>query len=86
MLTPYQEMLLTDVGAPNGYGTPLAGWKDEQRFFGGPPDPAPLKTLSPDLAQTFVDRVYTLLRTKRKIRERYVNHRDSRHASECWLS
>jgi len=67
MLTPYQKMLLEDVGAPEGYGTPLAGWKGQQQFFKGPPDPVHLTPLAPDLAQTFVEWVYILLRTKRNI-------------------
>ncbi len=67
MLTPYQQMLLKDVGAPDGYGTPLAGWKGQQQFFKGPPDPTRLTALTPDLAQTYVEGVYILLRTKRKI-------------------
>jgi hypothetical protein len=68
MLTPYQELLLGDVGAPEtGYGTPLAGWTGQQPFFKGPPDPSPLGALTPDLALTFVGGVYILLRTKRSI-------------------
>ena len=67
MLTPYQQMLLKDMSEPEGYGTPLAGWKGQQQFFTGPPSPARLTALTSDLAQTFVEGVYFLLRTKRKI-------------------
>lgn len=67
MITPYQQMLLQDVGAADGYGTPLAGWKGQIQFFQGPPDPARLAALAPDLAQTFVEGAYILLRTKRTI-------------------
>ena len=67
MLTPYQQMLLKDMSAPEEYGKPLAGWKGQQQFFTGPPSPARLTALTSDLAQTFVEGVYFLLRTKRKI-------------------
>ena len=68
MLTPYQEMLLKDVGAPNdGYGTPIAGWKGQQQFFKGQPDAIHLTALTQDLAQTFIEWSYILLRTKRRI-------------------
>src|SRR5580658_467950 len=67
MPTPYQQLLLKDVGGPHGYGTPLAGWKGQQQFFTGSPDPIRLTALSSELAQTFVEWIYILVRTKRAI-------------------
>lgn len=67
MLTPYQQMLLNDVGTPNGYGTPMAGWKGQQQFFKGPQDTNGLAALTQDLAHVFVEETYILLRTRRQI-------------------
>ena len=67
-MTPYQEMLLKDASAPNvGYGTPLAAWRGQQLFFKGPPNAARLTPLAPELALTFVESSYILLRTMRRI-------------------
>jgi hypothetical protein len=71
MQTPYQQMLLKDIGSADGYGVPLAGWKLQQQFFIGPtasvPLGPPLTALSIDLAMTFVEGVYFLLKTTREI-------------------
>jgi hypothetical protein len=68
MLTNYQQMLITDLTGPNSYGTPLVAWKGQTEFFravAAPPQPG---ALPPDLAGTFVDTVYILLRTARTVR------------------
>ncbi len=67
MLTPYQQLLLNDVSAPNGYGAPIAAWKGQQQIFKEPPNANRVTALSQDLAQTFVEESYILLRTRRQI-------------------
>jgi hypothetical protein len=68
MLTQYQRDLLEDVGGRTGYGTALLGWKVQQEFF----KDSAIKgvaglPLTQDLAMTFVEQVYVLVRTTRKI-------------------
>jgi hypothetical protein len=65
MLSSYQQTLLQDVGAQDGYGTPIAGWKGSQQFFKGGPGAPPLAALPLELSLTFVEGVYILLKTKR---------------------
>ena len=67
MLTRYQQELLKDVGAPDGYGEPLAGWKGSQLFFKSDRATRLLTALSAELAATFVEGVYILLKTKRSM-------------------
>ena len=68
MLTRYQQELLKDVGAPSdGYGEPLAAWKGSQLFFKSDRATGVLTPLPADLAATFVEGVYILLKTKRSI-------------------
>lgn len=70
MLTNYQKMLLQDLTSPTSYGTPLIGWKGQTEFHrapsppASPPAPGPL---SMDLAKTFVEETYFLVRTTRAI-------------------
>jgi hypothetical protein len=67
MLTPYQKMLCDDVGGSTGYGTALIGWNGRQEFFKSSAPNTSGAPLSMDLAMTFVERVYILVRTTRKI-------------------
>ena len=67
MSTPYQRTLLEDVGGPTGYGSVLIGWKGPQEFFRSGASGTVGTPLPPDLALTFVEQIYVLLRTSRKI-------------------
>jgi hypothetical protein len=68
MLTRYQQELLKDVGAPSdGYGQPIAAWKGSELFFKSDRATGVLTPLPADLARTFVDGVYILLKTRRSI-------------------
>ena len=60
-------MLLEDVGGPDGYGSALIAWKGQQEFFRGGTPGAVGTPLTLDLALTFVEQVYVLVRTSRKI-------------------
>jgi hypothetical protein len=66
MLTNYQKMLLQDLTSPTSYGTPLVGWKGQFEYHRAPTAP-PAPPLSPDLAKTFVEETYFLLRTQRTV-------------------
>ena len=70
MLTNYQKMLLQDLTSPTSYGTPLIGWKGQTEFHRAPSPPASPPTpgpLSMDLAKTFVEETYFLVRTTRTV-------------------
>lgn len=67
VLSPYQKMLLEDVGGPDGYGSALIAWKGQQEFFRSGTPGAVGTPLTLDLALTFVEQVYVLVRTSRKI-------------------
>lgn len=67
MLTNMQRMLLEDLQSSDSYGTPLVGWSGHSVFFKGTGAPAVPGVLTPDLASTFIDSTYILLRTKRLV-------------------
>jgi len=67
MLTPYQKTLLEDVSGPTGYGSALIAWKGQLEFFKSKAPGTVGTALTTNLASTFVDQVYVLLRTSRKI-------------------
>ena len=67
MLTPYQKILLQDVEGPRGYGSALIAWKGQQEFFRSPAPSTAGTPLTAELAQTFIEQVYILIRTTRKI-------------------
>lgn len=67
MLSPYQKTLLEDVDGPTGYGSALIAWKGQQEFFRSRAPGTVGTPLASDLALTFVEQVYVLLRTGRKI-------------------
>jgi hypothetical protein len=68
VVTEYQKILINDLSGPNSYGTPLVGWKRQIAFFNNANAPVQLGALRPDLASTFVEDVYFLLRTNRMVR------------------
>lgn len=68
MLTNYQQMMLDDLRSPNSYGLPLVGWIGLLEFFRDPQATPAAAPLTMDLAATYVDRVYFLLRTQRPVR------------------
>lgn len=61
-------MLVADLSGPNSYGEPLVGWKRQTEFFRNAGAPAEPGVLRPDLASTFVEDTYILLRTRRVVR------------------
>jgi hypothetical protein len=67
MLSPYQKTLLDEVGGPTGYGSALIAWKGQQEFFRSKAPGTVGIALTADLASTFIEQVYVLLRTIRKI-------------------
>ena len=67
MPTQYQRDLLEDVGGRTGYGKALVAWKGQQEFFKDSARGVIGLPLAPDLAMTFVEQVYVLVRTARKI-------------------
>lgn len=66
-MTPYQKTLLNDVSGPTGYGSALIAWKGQQEFFRSGSLGTVGTPLTADLALTFIEQVYALLRTGRKI-------------------
>jgi hypothetical protein len=68
VLTNYQTTLVGDVGGPTGYGAPLVGWKGQTEFFRNAGAPAIPGALGANLASTFVEGVYVLLKTQRAVR------------------
>jgi hypothetical protein len=68
LLTNYQKMLVQDMSGPNSYGTPLAGWKGQAEFFKNPSAPPQPGALAPNLASTFIEDVYLLVRLQRAVR------------------
>jgi hypothetical protein len=68
MLTHFQKMLMDDLQSPDSYGTPLVGWSRQTEFFKNPAAPANPGFLIQDLASTFVEATYVLLRTRRPVR------------------
>ena len=68
MLTNYHQMLMADLSGPHSYGTPLAAWKGQTEFFRAKASPPHPGALPADLAGTFVETVYVLLRTTRTVR------------------
>jgi hypothetical protein len=67
MLSEYQKSLLEDVAGRNGYGSALIAWKAQQEFLRSAVKGTAGIALSTQLALTFVEQVYVLVRTTRKI-------------------
>ena len=68
MLTNYQKMLVADLSGANSYGAPLVGWKGQTEFLRNNGAPRQPGALGANLASTFVEDVYVLLRTQRAVR------------------
>ena len=67
MLSSFQNTLFKDLKAPTSYGEPLVGWDSGAEIFrraGAPPFPS---SVAADLANTFIQRTYFLLRTTRPV-------------------
>src|SRR5579859_2511915 len=62
MLTNYQQMLVADLSGRDSYGAPLVGWKGQTEFFRNVGAPVTPGALDANLAATFVESVYVLLR------------------------
>lgn len=67
MLTDYEALLLGDLQRADSYGTPLVGWRGRAEFFRDPSAPPQPGALDMNLAFTFVEGVYVLLRTGRVV-------------------
>ncbi len=67
MVTQYQRDLLDDVGGREGYGTALFAWKGQQEVFRSSIKGTSGSPLGPELALTFIEQFYVLVRTGRKI-------------------
>jgi len=64
MLSNYQKTLLNDLTSRTSYGMPLIGWRGQVSFYKAPTAPLIPGSLG-DLAKTFVEETYFLLRTQR---------------------
>ena len=67
MISSFQNMMMGDLGGPNGYGRILVGWTGRSEFVRNTKDVVLLGPLAKDLAQTFVDGTYFLLSTQRPV-------------------
>jgi len=67
MLTSYQKMLVNDLSSPNSYGKPLLGWDGRIEFFRSPAAPPAAEPLAADLAATFIENSYFLVRINRVV-------------------
>jgi hypothetical protein len=63
ILTPYQKLLLEDVTAAEGYGTPLGVWQGTRQYYPAEPQVGP-PALAMEHALTFVESFYILCSTK----------------------
>jgi hypothetical protein len=64
----YQNSLFEDLTQPTSYGKPLAGWRNVTEIFRVAGAPIAPGALPPDLAATFVEKLYFLVRTARAVR------------------
>jgi hypothetical protein len=67
MLSSFQELMMEDIGGPNGYGRILVGWTGQSEFIRNTKELAPSGPLANDLVYTFVDGTYFLVSTQRPV-------------------
>jgi hypothetical protein len=64
----YQKSLFDDLTHPDSHGKPLAGWQNQTEIFRGTGAQMTPGALPLDLAGTFIEKLYFLVRTTRVIR------------------
>ena len=67
MLTNYQKDLLGDLNQPTTYGKPAVAWKNQTEIFRNPSIPVRLGSLPANLALTFVEETYALVKLERAV-------------------
>ncbi len=68
MASDYQNSLFQDLSQLTSYGKPLVGWRNQTEIFRATGAPVTHGALPPKLADTFIEKLYFLVRTARAIR------------------